>query len=161
MSNEVKRYDHESYEYEPGSYMEERANGDYVLHSDYEKLKAQLEEVEKIHEPVGRDTKNGFIELRQLVNIRYGLLIAPCGFKHECHFITAEDADWVLEQKKIAYEKLKAQLEKAESVLNKIQWLGHPERATFKQCESMEIYRCSTCDSAERAREYFKEKESK
>lgn len=55
------------------------------------------------------------------------------------------------------YEKLKAQLGKAESVLNKIQWLGHPERATFKQCEGMEIYRCSTCDSAERAREYFKE----
>lgn len=55
-----------------------------------------------------------------------------------------------------AYEKLKAQLEKAESVLNKIQWLGHPERATFKQCEGMEIYRCPTCDSAEQAREYFK-----
>lgn len=57
------------------------------------------------------------------------------------------------------YEKLKSQLEKAESVLNKIQWLGHPERATFKQNEGMKLLRCLNCCSAEQANEYFKEKE--
>lgn len=46
--SEVKRYDHDCYEYEAGSYMTERLDGDYVLHSDYEKLKAQLERAEKV-----------------------------------------------------------------------------------------------------------------
>lgn len=59
------------------------------------------------------------------------------------------------------YEKLKAQLERAESFLTKIQWLGHPERANFKQNEGLELLRCSNCCSAEQANEYFKEKESK
>lgn len=59
------------------------------------------------------------------------------------------------------YEKLKAQLERAEASLTKIQWLGHPERATFRENKGMELFRCPTCSSAEQAREYFKEKESK
>ncbi len=44
--SEVKRYDHEGYDYEVGSYMKKHADGDYVLHSDYEKLKVQLEKAE-------------------------------------------------------------------------------------------------------------------
>ena len=59
------------------------------------------------------------------------------------------------------YEKLKAQLEKAEAVLTKIQWLGHQERKDYfaQQGFSFELYRCHSCSSAEIAYEYFKEKE--
>ena len=60
------------------------------------------------------------------------------------------------------YEKLKAQLEKAEAVLTKIQWLGHQERKDYfaQQGFSFEMYRCPSCSSAEIAYEYFKEKGS-
>jgi len=91
---------------------------------------------------------------------RYSLTTEWCKKRSEnvAEMSLLENGDYVKFEE---YEKLKAQLEKAEESLHKIQWLGHPERATFKQNEGMELFRCANCSSAEQAREYFKEKENK
>lgn len=45
--SEVKRF-YQSVEYKDAAHMKEHPAGEYVLHSDYEKLKAQLERAEAV-----------------------------------------------------------------------------------------------------------------